>query len=161
MRLDKEGNVSSHDGEEVLYRVTTRQNTFLQPDKFGPRTWRHDLRVFHFRPDWKSTITFYKETVQGLALPTILWLLLLNGAFLGVYVYQASTFATVLMAPPFLFHIEWLGYVQLVQILDCLILVPVLGYGSDLMCKAISRWRGGIHEVRAVFRICLRGWPFH
>ncbi|KAF7554868.1 hypothetical protein G7Z17_g2579 [Cylindrodendrum hubeiense] len=146
LRLDKDGNISREGGEEIIFQVTTRQESFLQPEKYGPRTWRHDLRMFHSKPNWKATIGFYKETAQALVIPTIMWMLLLNGAFLALYVYQASTFATILMQPPYSFKSEWLGYVQLVQVLDCVIMVPLLGYGSDFLVKTISRRRNGIFE---------------
>ncbi|KAF4992508.1 hypothetical protein FDECE_13697 [Fusarium decemcellulare] len=146
LKLDKNGNVSRECTDEILFQVTTRHETFLQPEKYGPRTWRYDLQLFHKKPDWKALVTFYKDTAQSLVLPTILWMLILNGAFLGLYVYQASTFAVILVSPPYSFHVEWLGYVQLVQVLDCVIMVPLLGYGSDFLCKFLSRRRKGVFE---------------
>ncbi|SPO43840.1 related to HOL1 protein [Moesziomyces antarcticus] len=132
----------SRDSESGAVRNGLR----LRPDIHGPRTWQHDLRLFHFKPVWSETFTFYKDTFKSLAIPSILWLLLLNGAFLGIYVYQASTFAQVLMSPPYLFKFAYLGWVQLVQILDCVLLVPVLGYGTDLLAKVMCRWRKGVFQ---------------
>lgn len=151
LKLDKQGNIDPHEGETILFQVTTRQNHVLQPEVFGPRTWQHDLRIFHFRPDWKATLIFYKEVLYCLIIPNMFWLLLLNGTYLGLYVYQASSFAQVLMAPPHLFTSMQLGYVQLVQVVDCMILIPVLGYGADLLVKNMSRWRQGIFLVSAVY----------
>ncbi|KAI1852054.1 hypothetical protein JX266_002907 [Neoarthrinium moseri] len=145
LHLDENGNPSNK-GEELIFRVTTRQNHVLQPEKFGPRTWRDDWKIFHCKPDWWACASFYKDAALGLTLPTMLWMVLLNGAFLGVYVYQASTFAQILMSPPFLFKSDWLGFVQLVQILDCVIMVPLLGYGSDKVVKLMSRWHKGVYE---------------
>ena len=144
LRFDTDGAIDTKGETDVLYQVTTSQNHVLQPEVFGPRTWRHDLRIFHFKPDWKATLTFYKETAQCLVVPNIFWLLLLNGTFLGLYIYQTSTFAQILMSPPHLFTSMQLGYVQLVQVADCAILVPVLGYGVDFLVKAMSRWRQGV-----------------
>lgn len=132
---------------DTVFRVTTRQNHVLEPEKFGSRTWRHDLKLFHGRPEWNATRAFYRESAKGLCLPTIFWLLLLNGAFLGVYVFQASTFANILMAPPYDFNVELLGYVQLVQVLEAVLLIPVLGYGSDFLVKTMSRWKHGVFQV--------------
>lgn len=148
----------------MIIQVLTRQNHVLQPEVFGPRTWRHNLRIFHFKPEWKQTVIFYKETMQSLLLPNIVWMLLLNGAFLGIYVYQASTFATILMAPPYTFKYDWLGYVQLVQVLDCVILVPLLGYGSDMLARAMSNWKSGTFQVSnfyAPFNICIESTLTH
>ena len=80
-------------------------------------------------------------------LPPIFWIFVLNGAFLGLYIYQASTFAQILVMPPYSFSPELLGYVQLVQIADCLIAVPILGIGSDVVCKFMSRRNKGVFEV--------------
>ncbi|GKT57568.1 major facilitator superfamily transporter [Colletotrichum tofieldiae] len=146
LRLDVDGNVNRHGDTEMVIQVLTRETHILQPEVFGPRTWRHNLKIFHFKPDWKQTVIFYKETGQSLYLPNIVWMLLVNGAFLGIYIYQASTFATILMSPPYSFKYDWLGYVQLVQVLDCVILVPLLGYGSDILARALSTWRNGTFQ---------------
>ncbi|KAM0816190.1 putative Major facilitator superfamily (MFS) profile domain-containing protein [Seiridium cardinale] len=62
---------------------------------------------------------------------------------LQVYLYQASTFAQILMSPPYLFQSSYFGWVQLVQVLDCVGMVPLLWYGSDRVVKFTSRWRKG------------------
>ncbi|KAK2041707.1 major facilitator superfamily transporter [Colletotrichum somersetense] len=147
LKFDEHGNVNANGDTEMVVKVLTRENHVLQPEVFGPRTWRHDIKIFHFKkPDWSQTATFYKETAQSLCLLSVVWMLLLNGAFLGIYVYESSTFATILMSPPYLFKFNWLGYVQLVQILDCVLLVPLLGYGSDMLVRALSRWRHGTFQ---------------
>lgn len=147
LRLDETGQVNKTGDAEKVVRVTTRQNHRLQPEVFGERTWRHDLQIFHFQPEWRKTLLFYKETFQALCLPNIVWILLLNGTFLGIYVYQASTFATILMSPPYFFESGWLGYVQLVQVLDCVIMVPMLGYGSDFVARVMSTRKNGLFQV--------------
>ncbi|KAK1962780.1 major facilitator superfamily transporter [Colletotrichum sublineola] len=146
LKFDRDGKFDVDGDTEMVVRVLTRENHVLQPKVFGPRTRSHNFRIFHFKPDWSQTVTFYKEAAQSLCLPNILWMLLLNGAFLGIYVYQASTFATILMSPPYHFKYDWLGYVQLVQVLDCVILVPLLGYGSDMLVQALSTWRNGVFQ---------------
>ncbi|KAK6835624.1 hypothetical protein RU639_002362 [Aspergillus parasiticus] len=118
----------------------------LEPDVFGPRTWKHDLRLVHGRMDWRRLVSFYKETAQGICILPIFWLLLVNGAFLGVYVYQSSTFSAILTPPPYSFSNASLGFVQLVQAVDCLIFVPVMGYGTDFIAKKMSQWRKGVFE---------------
>lgn len=147
MKLDKDGNVAHEGANEILYQVTTRQGVALQPEKFGERTFRDDIRLFHGKLDWRGAILFYKDVAQSLILPPILWIFVLNGAFLGLYIYQASTFAQILVMPPYSFSPELLGWVQLVQIIDCLIAVPILGFGSDMICKLMSRRNKGVFEV--------------
>ncbi|KAF6804500.1 major facilitator superfamily transporter [Colletotrichum sojae] len=146
LTLDAQGHPNKSGDTELVFQVTTRENHVLQPEVFGSRTWRHDLPIFHSSPRWSQAVTFYKETLQALCLPSMLWMLLLNGTFLGIYVYQASTFATILTSPPYGFKFDLLGWVQLVQVLDCLILVPILGYGSDLLARKMSTWRNGVFQ---------------
>ncbi|KAK7413277.1 hypothetical protein QQX98_007865 [Neonectria punicea] len=147
VKLDEEGRLRDKTHAlEKIYKVTTAQTHVLEPEKYGPRTWRHDLTLFHFKPDWSSLLRFYKETGQSLLVPSMLWLMLLNGAFLGVYVYQVSTFAQILMGPPYNWKSEWLGFVQMAQILDCAVMLPLLGYGSDRIVKVMSRLRNGVFE---------------
>ncbi|ORY08808.1 major facilitator superfamily transporter [Clohesyomyces aquaticus] len=114
---------------------------------WGQRTWRHSIKIFHFKPNWWSTVEVYKETAQGLVIPTMFWLLLLNGAYLGVYVYHASTFAQVLASPPYLFKNQWLGLVQLTQVVAATLIVPLLGYGSDFVVKLMSKLHRGVYEL--------------
>ncbi|KAF5666591.1 HOL1 [Fusarium circinatum] len=109
LKLDKNGNVAREGTNEILYQVTTRNGVVLQPDKFGERTWRDDIKLFHGKADWKSLVAFYKD-------------------------------------PPYNFNGKLLGYVQLVQIIDCLLAVPLLGYGSDIICKFMSRRNKGVFE---------------
>ncbi|KAJ9142982.1 Major facilitator superfamily transporter [Pleurostoma richardsiae] len=146
LHFDEQGNVIQKGGREMVYRVTTAENHVLEPEKYGPRTWRHDLKLLHSKPEWRAMLTFYKETGQGLVLPTILWLILLNGAFLGVYVFQSSTFGTILTAAPYNFKSGWLGFIQMAQIVDCLVMLPILGYGSDFIAKMMSRQNKGLFE---------------
>ncbi|KAJ4379151.1 hypothetical protein N0V86_005194 [Didymella sp. IMI 355093] len=143
VKLDANGQANNKGEEVLLFQVTTRQNHVLQPEVFGPRTWKKDLKLFHKRPDWTALWVFYKETFQCCCIPNVFWLLVLNGAFLGLYVYQASTFAPLLMGAHHFTSVQ-LGWVQLVQVLDCMLLIPLLGYGSDYLVKAMSRWHSGV-----------------
>lgn len=115
-------------------------------EQYEPRSWRDDIKPVVVKPRLRDIPTFYKQILQGLLIPTIFWLLLLNGAHLGVYVFQASTFATILMSPPYLFAFEALGYVQAGQIVCCLVFLPLLGYGSDIAIKYFSRRNGGLYK---------------
>ncbi|KAJ6021572.1 hypothetical protein N7540_007076 [Penicillium herquei] len=114
--------------------------------EYEPRRWREDLKPMIIKPRWHEIPTFYKHIFQGLFIPTTLWLLLLNGANLGTYVIEASTFSSVLMAPPYSFSFDALGYVQAGQIVDCLVFLPLLGYGSDLVIRELSRRNNGLYK---------------
>ncbi|KAJ5826198.1 hypothetical protein N7474_003336 [Penicillium riverlandense] len=116
-------------------------------EQYEPRRWRDDLKPVVLRPRLRDIPTFYKHVLQGFLVPTTLWLLLLNGANLGVYVFQASTFARILMTPPYSFSFNALGYVQAGQLVDCLIFLPLLGYGSDWVIGTLSRrYNGGLYK---------------
>ena len=146
LRFNEQNEIDKEGQRERIFRVTTAQDHRIDAETWDPRTWRHSLKVFHFKPDWWSTVQFYKETAQGLAIPTIFWLFLLNGAYLGVYVYHASTFAQILSKPPYLFKNQWLGIVQLTQVVVASLVVPLLGYGSDVIVKMMSKFHKGVFE---------------
>lgn len=141
--------------EETL--ATTKSRPVLDPVTYGPRTWRGDLSLLIREKRWSILPTFYKQVLQGLCVPSILWLLLLNGAFLGIYIFEASTFAGLLLAPPYAISFEALGYVQAGQIVVCLIFLPLLGYGSDLVIRIMSRRNGG--NYRPEYRLIMLGIP--
>ncbi|KAJ8118344.1 hypothetical protein OPT61_g659 [Boeremia exigua] len=146
LRFNENGEVDKQGQQEAIFRVTTSQNHQVDEATWGPRTWKHSLKLINSKPDWLATVQFYKETGQGLLIPTLFWLLLLNGSYLGVYVYHASTFAQILAQPPYLFKSQWLGLVQLSQVVAASLVVPILGYGSDLIIKIMSRKHKGVYE---------------
>ncbi|KAL5333699.1 major facilitator superfamily domain-containing protein [Aspergillus crustosus] len=138
----------SADPESLV--VTSAYGTVLDLERYGPRTWKQDLKLCVQKPEWIEIPVFYKHVLHGLCIPNILWLLLLNGAFLGVYIFQASTFSTILLAPPYSFPFTTLGAVQAGQIVSCVVFLPLLGYGSDLTIRALTKRNNGHYkpEVR-------------
>lgn len=137
--------------------ATTQSRPLLDPATYGPRTWKADIRLLIREKRWSILPTFYKQVLQGLCVPSILWLLLLNGAYLGIYIFEAGTFAGVLLAPPYGLSFEALGYVQAGQIVVCLIFLPLLGYGSDLTIRIMSRRNGGNYKPE--YRLIILGIP--
>lgn len=69
------------DGKDHQNVATTKSRPVLDPATYGPRTWKADLRLLSPEQKWSILLTFYKQVLQGLCVPSILWLLLLNGAF--------------------------------------------------------------------------------
>lgn len=130
---------------------TTATRPALDVETYGPRTWRKDLSLIRVKPDWSAVVSCYKQIALGLCVPSIFWLLVLNGAYLGVYVFQASTFSTVLMSPPYSFSFNALGYVQAGQVAVCLIFLPLLGYGTDFVIRFLSARNHGM--FRPEFRL--------
>ncbi|KAL4876425.1 major facilitator superfamily domain-containing protein [Aspergillus karnatakaensis] len=126
--------------------VTSAYGTVLDLEQYGPRTWKHDLKICVVQPKWGDIPVFYKHVLQGLCIPITFWLLLLNGAFLGVYIFQASTFAQILLAPPYAFAFESLGAVQAGQIVSCIVFLPLLGYGSDITIRSLTKRNNGRYK---------------
>ncbi|KAJ5302501.1 hypothetical protein N7476_009300 [Penicillium atrosanguineum] len=114
--------------------------------EYPPRRWSDDLKPFVMKPRLREIPTLYKHILQGLLIPTTVWLLLLNGAHLGVYVFESSTFSSILMPPPYSFGFESLGYVQAGQIVCCLIFLPLLGYGGDLVIRLLTKHNNGLYK---------------
>ncbi|KAJ5466694.1 hypothetical protein N7539_009423 [Penicillium diatomitis] len=134
-------------GEPVLNsKIAEHQAVVEEVEEPTPRSWKNDLKPFSTKPTLREIPTFYKQLLQGFCIPTILWLLLLNGAHLGVYIFQAATFAGILTAPPFGFSFESLGYVQAGQLVDCLVFLPLLAYGSDLVIKHLTARNDGLYK---------------
>lgn len=144
--FNKNGDLEEAGEIHKVIRVTTASGNVLDLDKYSPRTWKYDLKLFTMKADWSQVVTFYRQLVQGLAIPSMVWILLLNGAFLGLYVLQVSTFADILLAPPYDFAFNSLGFVQAGQIVDSILFLPILGYGTDLVIKLMSKRNNGVYQ---------------
>ena len=153
--LDNDDQRSDEKTERPI--ATLKSRPALDPATYGPRTWRGDIRLLIHEKRWSILPTFYKQVLQGLCVPSIVWLLLLNGAYLGVYIFEAGTFAGLLLAPPYGLSFEALGYVQAGQIVVCLIFLPLLGYGSDLTIRFMSRLNDGNYKPE--YRLIMLGIP--
>jgi len=150
-QLDRQGDIHK------IVRVTTAHGNVLEPERYGVRTWKQDLKLFSVKPKWAELPKFYLYILQGLCIPSMFWLLLLNGAFLGLYIFQSATFAVVLIPPPYSIPFNDLGFIFSGQIVDCLIFLPLLGYGTDLIIKAMSKLHNGVYQPE--FRIIILAIP--
>lgn len=146
VKFNKDGTVDEVGELTKVVRVTTAHGNVLDMERFSPRTWKHDLSFFVMERKWSRFAIFYKQLLQALFIPTMFWLVLLNGAFLGLYVLGVSTFGTVLLAPPFNFAFTALGYVQAGQIADSILFLPIVGYGTDLVIKFMSKRNNGVYQ---------------
>lgn len=150
-------NVSDNKDPLTTHRYTTNTRPELDVGTYGPRTWRKDLSLIRVQPDWSALVSCYKQIGLGVCVPSMLWLLLLNGSYLGLYVFQASTFAIVLMSPPYGFSFNTLGYVQAGQVVVCLIFLPLLGYGTDFIIRFMSNRNEG--KFKPEFRLLVMFIP--
>ncbi|KAK3677675.1 hypothetical protein LTR78_002525 [Recurvomyces mirabilis] len=146
LSLNDKGDIEEGGEIHIIARVTTAHGVVLEPEKFGNRTWKKDLRIFGIKPEWSNILSTYLHIAQGFCIPTLFWLLLMNGAWLGIYVFEASTFATILIPPPYNFSFNALGPVQAGQVVVCFIFLPVLGYGSDFIIRFMSKRNGGVFK---------------
>lgn len=142
---------STEDGDSQsnargLTRVTTKQGVVVDPERYGELSWKHSLKLYSRTGSWRQVPNFYFEFLKGLGHPILLWLLMLNGAYLGLYIFQASTFATILLSPPFSFAFNSLGYVQGAQVFVCMLFLPLLGHGGDRLIKFLSNRNGGVYK---------------
>lgn len=142
-----EGAVHIHHGnDDRIMRVTTQHGVVLDLARFKARTLKDDLKIFHGPADWKAALDCWKQMLQCLLFPNMLWVVLMQSCVLGVYVVMVTEFAGILVAPPNNFAFTSLGYVQGGQIIVSIIMVPVLGYGSDLLVRILAKRSGGVAE---------------
>lgn len=127
-------------------RITTKHGVVLDPERYGEASWTHSMKLYSKVGSWRQIPGFYLDFLRGFGHPILLWLLMLNGAYLGLYIFQASTFATILLQPPFSFQFNSLGYVQGAQVFVCMLFLPFLGYGGDRIIKVLSNRNGGIYR---------------
>ncbi|GIZ44595.1 hypothetical protein CKM354_000778900 [Cercospora kikuchii] len=146
LSVDAQGEYHTDEEGSTIVRVTTKHGVVLDPVRYGPRTWKYDLKPWSKLGEWRDVVTFLKDVVVGCCHPLLFWLLLLNGAFLGIYVFQATTFAPILIPPPYHIPFTSLGYIQGAQVFVCLIALPILGYGSDALVKWMSRRNNGLFK---------------
>jgi hypothetical protein len=137
-----------HEDNEVnhVMRGTTHHGVELDFVRFKARSIKHDLKVFHGSADWKAAYDCCKQMFHCLLFPNMLWIVLMQSCVLGIYVVMVTEFAGILVAPPNNFGFASLGFVQGGQIVVSIIMVPVLGYGSDLLVKILARRNGGVTE---------------
>jgi Major Facilitator Superfamily len=132
--------------DDGILRVTTQHGVELDHEKYLPRSFKHNLKIFHGSADWKAAGVCLYQAFQCLFFPNILWIVLMNSAVLGIYVVMITSFGSILLAPPYNFAFTSLGFVQGGQIVVSLIMVPLFGYGGDWLTKVLARRRNGMSE---------------
>lgn len=80
-----------------------------------------------------------------------MWAFCLNGLTLGVNIAIATTYSSIVTAPPYNWPDKYASYVNTSQIVVALIALPLLGNGSDYVIKWRARRNGGVHEPEARF----------
>ena len=142
-----EGVVHIHQsgGEAHVLQVTTKHGVQLDFARYKPRTFRHNIQIFHVKPNWGAALKVYKQMLQCILYPNILWVVLMNSAVLGIYVVMANEFPGVLIGE-FNFAFANVGFVFAGQIVVSMIMIPLLGYGGDYLTRKIAEKRDGVSD---------------
>lgn len=143
-----EGTVHIHrEGtEDRTIHATTHHGVELDLVRYRPRSFRDDLRIFTMSPDWRAYKDCWMQMGQCLLFPNVLWVVLMNSCVLGIYVVMVSEFSGILLAPPYSYPFTSLGFVQGGQIAVAMLMLPILGYGGDMLTKALAKRNGGVSE---------------
>lgn len=138
--------------ETTLVRATTKNRPPLDFERHQARNLSYNLKIFHGPADWTKFTTCWKQMGQCILFPNILWVVLMNSAVLGIYVVSATEFAGILASPPYLYPYTSLGLVQGGQIVVSMLMIPVLGYGGDMLYKWMAGKRDGMvnSELRLI-----------
>ncbi|KAK0383194.1 hypothetical protein NLU13_9107 [Sarocladium strictum] len=145
---DLAGNASR--GAESSSAAGSRAITLAEHDaaleNMKGRHWHDGLGWRTHAPWWTTIRTFYWQLLQCVLIWPIFLLFLINGALLGLYVFQSATFAVILIQPPYRVPFVNLAYVQGAQVLVSFIFLPLLGHGSDWMIKVLTRRNNSIYK---------------
>lgn len=137
----------------------------LDYERYAPRTWKSDMRLWVGKPQWTETwdvlrVSPYlcrqnhlyiisnpsQQTFELLFFPNVLWALLLNGLTIGVNVAIGTTYSTILADPPYNWPDSSASYINCGQIIVAIVALPLLGHGSDYLVKYFANRNNGIHE---------------
>ncbi|KAI0973191.1 major facilitator superfamily domain-containing protein [Xylaria arbuscula] len=118
----------------------------LDFERYAPRTWASDLRLWVGRPEWDVGFDMLKHTCQLFLFPNISWAMFLNGLVLGVNVAVGSVYGTIVTSAPYNWPNSSASYVNCGQIITSALAVPLLGFGSDKLIAWFAKRRGGYHE---------------
>ncbi|CAH0054428.1 unnamed protein product [Clonostachys solani] len=149
---------SGKPGDNEPPAVTARKRPPIDYENYPSRTFSYDVALFHHRPRWQDAINCWKQMVQVILFPDILWLVFCSGMFLGIFVIFGAVFASVLLHPPYNFKPEYLGFVFSGQVVVSMVVVPAQGYLSDYVVKLLSRRNSGI--ARPEYRLVPLALPF-
>lgn len=128
------------------------QRRSLDYVNFKARSFWEDLKPWgQVTPQWKEVPKFWYHLGQLILFPGVFWLVLCSGALLGTYILMSAVFANVLMAPPYSFNPDYLGFVMGGQAVVAFVVQPIAGFGSDLALKYLTKRHGGVSEVSAAF----------
>jgi len=140
------GDTESSPGGTILAVSLCTHRPALDFDKYEPRTFRSDLRLWVGTPEWKKAGECLVQMFQLLFFPAVFWALLLNGLTLGVNIAIGTTYGSIVTAPPYNWAQTSASYANCGQIIVAFIGLPLLGQFSDKLIQWRARRNEGIHE---------------
>lgn len=163
---DPEGEFSADTKATTMKPMTLADRPALDFETYPARTIWSDMRLIVGKPEWSEGLyairvcqTFSigtamslnkcQNTFQVMLFPNVFWAFCLNGLTLGTNIAIATTYGTILAAPPFNWPQNSLSYINIGQILVSFCCIPLLGNGSDWIIKWRARRNGGVHEPEA------------
>jgi hypothetical protein len=139
--------VHHHEGGDVsTVHATTKHGVELDFVRYKARSIKHNLKIFHGPANWMAARECLYQMGQCILFPNILWVILMNSAVLGIYVVMVTEFAGILVSPPYGFAFTSLGFVQGGQIAVAMLMVPILGYGGDILIRGLAKRHKGMSE---------------
>ncbi|KEF52426.1 uncharacterized protein A1O9_11667, partial [Exophiala aquamarina CBS 119918] len=139
---------SSHVASAPALNLFTHRPS-LDFDKYAPRTFRPDIRLWVDAPDWNKAAECLVQMFQLLFFLAVFWALLLNGLTLGVDIAIGTTYGNIVTSPPYNWPQNSASYANCGQIIVAFIGLPLLGQFSDTLIQWRARRNEGIHEPEA------------
>ncbi|KAJ5724850.1 hypothetical protein N7493_006578 [Penicillium malachiteum] len=124
---------------------------------YEARTWRSDMRLWIGTSEWHKAAIVLQQTFELPLFPNVFWALCLNGLTIGVNIAIGTTYGDILTGTPYYWPDSSTSYVNCGQIVVAIIGLPLLGHGSDALCRWRARRNEGMHEPET--RIILLFFP--
>lgn len=97
--------------------------------------------------DWRSAVAFFPQTGLCLFNPLLFWVALLNAVNFGGMILIGSTYASVLLAPPYSLGPRSVFFVNLAAGVGSLLAWPGSGLVIERMTHRLTRRNGGVRHA--------------
>jgi hypothetical protein len=87
------------------------------------------------------------DIIKTIPLPIVFYLILVNAAFIGISLGSNTTMSTVLLAPPYSWAFDAVGYVVVATLVSSIFVMVIGGYVSDFIVNWLARRNGGKREA--------------
>jgi hypothetical protein len=118
----------------------------LDLNRYVPRTWKSDMRLWVDKPEWSKGLDVLKNTLVLCLFPNVFWAMCLNGLTLGINVGSGLSYGQIVESPPYNWPHKVTSFANTGQIVVALVALPLLGFGNDKIIKWKAQRNGGVHE---------------